>query len=436
MNLGMTVSIISKFFSKHRSTLIGAVIGAIAFVAPTIILTLIFVAFGGTSSRGAMIGFSMFIFWFSPIVILFLAALGLGAQFLADKILRKYHSEELAIGVWVSYPLAVVIAFAVVFHHQVRTAIASLHDYSAREIAAPEIPIKRVLLGLSGVDTNQSRIDAGWCNLDCVAILNSKTVESIAVPMEKEGGGFAVFRLQHGQDCALGVEYYRESRGRPRTYKRARELAKLQKVSSSGPTDELAGAGYFDRCISHVFQKQYEFDIRINYGKDFRRPYGPCCNVAEVHENRNGDLVELARWESKGRKDPNSTMFRLIDVASKVLDRELAGDITHYTTLKTFPFVSAEQELARMAALAERGAYFHSWQATTKWLRHVLGAKSRADNTKKATLSTDGIRHLWQIASINNGEHRSRILRMMQPVLDEEILEELQSAETAQVKDG
>jgi len=443
--------------SKAVPLLSGAFLGVLLFVTPWLIAY----AFFAANNAGMALAYIWHIVSVGLIGIAFII------QLVASVILCRKNCRNVAAGIWLCYPIAAVIATAVFIHNGVRTKIATVEDYSGRELDPPKYPVNRILLDLSDNSADGRQVNPQRCDVHCVAILNTGSLESIAITTPVEGGGYAVFRLKHGPDCNVAAENYKRYFAARRDYRIAKgrihgakqrlqtrpstkkslkdyqdELEQVQqsakpdlqryavlagkpKVANFGAAKILAEAGYFDRCITHEFQKEYDFDVRVNYGRNFQRPYGPCCNIAEIHENRRGKLERLGRWEGSGKDKARRNSFTFSDVAAKLTGKNNAGDVTRHLTLVKYPMESAEQEMARLAGLAERGAYFHSWEATAKWIRRILDLRRRTEKVGKAGFSTTTIRHLAQIAPSAESGNRKKFLARIKPFLDQQSYEKL-----------
>lgn len=448
-------------FPKAVPLLSGAFLGALLFAAPWVIAY----AFFAANNAGMALAY----IWHT--VLIGLIGIGLILQVVATLVLWRTNSKNVTAGIWLCYPIAAVIATGVFIYNGVRTEIATLEDYSGRELDPPKYPVNRILLALSNNSAEGREVNPQRCDVYCVAVLNADSLESIAIPIPGAGGGYAVFRLQHGPDCNLAAENYKRYFTARRDYKIAKgriywakqrvqtrpdtrkslkdyqdELERLQrsvkpdlhryavlagkpKVANFGAAKILAEAGYFDRCITHAFQKEYDFDIQVNYGRNFQRPYGPCCNIAEIHENRRGNLTRLGRWEGSGKDKSRRNNFTFSDVAAKLTGKNYAGDVTRGVNLVKYPVESAEQELARLAGLAERDAYFHSWEATAKWIRRILDRRRRVEK-KDTPLSSNSIRYLAQIAANTKSGDRKRFLARLRPFLNQQSYETLTSIDT------
>ena len=302
------------------------------------------------------------------------------------------------------------------------------------------------------------------CKGPCLSALVTGGLDSFAVPTKRYGGGFLVYRLARGPACAAAGKAEEAFENVDQRYRSARaeleRLAAERDAASPGgqkrqaATPETLGArhreqqevlerlqgpygrgqrsrkldsssrtlirlGYFDLCVTYAFARDHDYDVMIKFGADFRRPYGPCCQIAEIHEKREGGPVLAARWEARNGEAFLGEYFALTDVVAKVTGQSLARELPRR------PVEDIDAELARIAALLGQGAYIDRFQSLRAWTERVLfSERSRVqdeiDFHQDVSLSGRGIDSLVRIILAEEAAARAGFHRKVRYLLDDD----------------
>ena len=451
---------------------VGFILGAACNVLPVLLFGLYF-----SMGLGEMMEFALYggiLAWpFVLVAMLFQAGLSVLCQ------MKEY--KYFTIGIWLIYPIAAVAFVGNRLYYEHRVAIAAGEDYSSREIVRPAGEIRNLLL----VITHRERDGSGFyggnrCMDACAAALRTGVLDSVAKPRSSVGermnvfdGGFLVFRHASGEACHaakrgtdLLYEFERANSrpleqveglrrdaerniGQPRERETRNRLLVVEEAARDMLNDyleilamprihplaaeDLAARGYLDECITMSYRPSIDHDVRISYGSDLQRPYGPSQQVAEIHAFRDEEPYRVARFEYGRIGADNVFVGRpftiaeiIIQVTGRSFDPELPGH----------PYESVEAELARLATLVEDGAYRSSSRPIAEWLKSVFSAEATefqrtADGIGQwdVSLSADEIANLIRIAPTETAELRQAFFRGVSTYLDRTTIEAIARAD-------
>ena len=442
--------------------LLGIVLGLLPFLVPVLFFLALAPGFRGALDFTASLPLSL------PGLALAALVFVLVCQgFLYDALSRRGRRTA-ALSLWLVYPLAILLAGGTALYREARVGLARDGDYAGREVVLEDQAVRHlVLMQGEPFDLGYNVPYLSRCNGPCLSALVTGGLDSLAVPTKRYGGGFLVYRLAHGPACvAAGKaeeafekvdQRYRSARaelerlaaerdaaspgGQKRQaatpealealearYREQQEaLERLQgpygrglrsrKLDSSVRT--LMRLGYFDLCVTYAFARDHDYDVMIKFGADFRRPYGPCCQIAEIHEKRAGGPVVAARWEARNGEAFLDEYFALTDVVAKVTGRSLARELPRR------PVEDIDAELARLAALLGQGAYIDRFQSLRAWTERVLfSERSRLqdeiDFHQDVSLSDRGIDSLVRIILAEEAAARAGFHRKVRYLLDDD----------------
>jgi hypothetical protein len=350
---------------------VGIIVSAVIVVLPPL---LVHVIAGSIKVKGdAGIGIAYFIAFAGPFVVGAYLIITLFLQAKITILFKNAGCRTAAFSVWLVYPLLGLVAIGNWAINENHKRSAAREDYSRRELPNLQHPVRHVLMVNSSSLPRNEFVD-GRCSVNCVSALKLGDLESIAEPT---GGAFAVFRYHRGKECNW----------------------KPVEIRDAIPaTKSLAEAGHFNQCITKSIEPTFAFDVKINYGRDFARPYGPCCNVAEIFAKGSGKTKLVARWEAGDGKYSHGAPFNISNILEPLIGKTLGQNVTEYSTLVEYPAESTDAELARLATLVGNGAYIHSWEAMAEWIRRVLRKETRQQGVKSLDLSPENITRLRAIA--------------------------------------
>ncbi len=424
---------------KIQQILLGFAMGCLAcgFAA------LLFLALG--SGAGIALVFAL------PVLIPVVVIVALAGQIASTANFIKRELEWAAWSVWLIYPLGWVSVGAYWAYIDHRTELARQEDYSSRTLAPLTDTVDVLLLIMSDRETDWS-FDKDICGETCANLLRHGLLNEVAFPAPTPDLGYRVFRLAEGKACEaaeanskvhryLDDQYYTSARNIEQLRKRYRAVpAKLEKVNKEFAEKErafvasavrprlqdtfatriLATRGHYDQCIVVQQKTDLDYDIRIDLGQDFARPYGPCCQVADIYEHREGGDMLIARWEAGDRRKFDGAWFDISDVIAVIKGREVPQKIPPYEV------TSIDAELKRLLALVNRGTYFHSATALSEWIRVLIRDHSELNGEKTSALSAENLGDLSLVVA--SFEHRTHddMLNVLGKSMDENALEQLE----------
>lgn len=457
-------------FSKAGRILAGILLGTLCYVPPVLLLGLFL-----PQGPGGATGFAI------VANILFTAVIVIGVilQIVTTVLLRRAELKYVTAGVWLFYPVVAIALLGLKGYVELRVYIAAQEDHSSRELARPVGDIRDLLLVITPREQDGSGFyGADRCMDACTALLQAGVLNSVAKPSTREhvrdyvfDEGFKVFRHARGDACRLA------DRNRERNYQfrranyralrglrwklsqaeiedawdpqeepdRQREfdlepderalMDEYLEILASPRTEALAARdltahGYFDECITTSFHRSFDYDIRILYGSDLQRPYGPSQQLAEIHAFRQGEPYRVARYEYDRREDFAGSPFTIADIITQLTGRAFDPELPGH------PVESVEAELERLAMLLESGAYRSNSRAVAAWVDTVfrteaLQLRRAADGNgqRDVILSAEGTANLIRIAPTDSAELREEFFSKTSTFLDRQTIESIMQAE-------
>lgn len=337
-----------------------------------------------------------------------------------------------AISLWLVYPMLVPLIIGHGHYVEYRTSLAARDDHSGRGLVPPEGEIHDLLLVMSGQTYDGSGFRNGTlCPQPCISLLRAGVLESVAVPTVQHGGGFLVARHARGEVC----EAAERNRSRRRELMRAHdpqtpldhrllEILAAPRIEPYG-RPMLTVSGYLDECITTSFHKAFDYDVRITYGSDLRRPYGPEAAIAEIHGLRDGAPYRIARFEEGDGRRFTGEPFTIAEIITKLTDRSFDS------TLAPYPVGSAEAELARLAALIDQGVYLERWRDLAGWINNVFELEARRLGVRAIELSAGSIETLIRIKQAGPYDPPGRFFGWIDRHLDQKSIDALIAADAA-----
>lgn len=368
-----------KIGTRNIHVAIGLVLGVLTLFAP-------FLATYVVTSGNRDISLTVSYLWFVSIPVLAIA--GILIQILISLALRKTEFKTIAKGIWLTYPVGFGLAMVVIVLQGIITIATHRSSYADRSTPNLSKGVRSVLFVGENPETG---VYSDYCTLACTAALRSKALESFSIPVAKDE--FGVFRFRKGPGC-VGVK-----------------IAKA--------TESLAESGHFNQCIIFSYEKNHRYNVRINYGSEFSRSFGPCCNVAEIIENRTTGEKLVARWEGqKSHASFRGAKFTVSDVLIAVSGKDFSNEIVANRKLAPFSYNTTKEEFARLRSLLQSNAYLHSWDAMEKWIQQVLHTERRRTKTKKFVLSNSDIDFLALFARRAQPKKRSQFLTRLKTFME------------------
>jgi hypothetical protein len=373
----------------------GVIIGAFIFIGPWLVIYVVMAgALSDIGDAGIFVGMVFLVVgpFLAPIPII----LSFLAQYWISNSFREAHFKHIGKGVWLSYPIGALLIGAVYLHNSSFSFEEYWRDIREEVTSKTPDPIKRVYLSTKPVGSDRY---SESCPIACVASLKSGALDSFSIPMNDRN--FNVFRFAHGRACA--------------------------NVRISESTEHLAASGHLDQCITASHEENHQYDMRIKYGPEFTRDYGPCCYIAAAWQNQQGRFKLVARWKVREHETDyqNMTRVSLSKVLMEMTGKDFADELNDYGSLTPYPVGSINNELARLASLRRRNAYIYSWKAMATWIERILRNEARQQKLRRITLSDESIKHLIATAPRELwDEHSKGILRY----LDQQTVSQLTKA--------
>ena len=450
--------------------LLGLVLGVLPFLAPLLFFLALAPGFRGFLGFAASLPLSL------PGLALAALVFVLVCQGFLYGALLSRGRRTTALSLWLVYPLAILLVGGTALYREVRVGLARDGHYAGRELALEGEEVRHlVLMQGEPYDLGDNAPYLSRCAGLCLSALVTGGLDSFAVPTKRYHGGFLVYRLARGPACVAAgkaeeafekvdqpylsaraeLERLAAERDSPSRDGRKRQAAtpyappeapardpealearyreqqatlerlqgpydrglRTRKLDPSSRT--LMRLGYFGRCVTYAFVRDHDYDVMIKFGADFRRPYGPCCQIAEIHEKREGRPVLAARWEARNGEVFLDEYFALTDVVAKVTGHSLARELPHR------PVEDINAELARLAALLGQGAYIDRFQSLRAWTERVLFSersrlRDEIDFRQDVSLSDQGIDSLVRIIGAEEAEARAGFHRKVRYLLDDD----------------
>lgn len=440
--------------------------------APYIFVFLILKLLASGGSHGPGVGAAMVFAMIGPFFIGAVVAFAVVCQFWASLSLARHGLRAASWSVWGVYLVYALYLAGTNLYVDFRTERAAREDYSGRELELPEGGLRHLLL----VEQERGGHMKDRCWRSCLSALQSGAAASIALPQDDDVAQLVTLRLARGQDCHdadIRTERHRKNRWEldrlasklerrkanfeswkrqikysktfeqdievylaetERLERRVAQLTEQRAEDESTPRIEFSATrkvmqrGHFDQCITYIENDAQDPDARINYGGAFQRPYGPCCGAAEIYARGEGGFIRIARWEAGRGEDKYFAAFTLADVLARVTGGPVEQDLTPH------PVKSVEEELARIARLAEDGAFLHFPDGIEPWIKAVFWKelhrqrKAAEDYERTLELSQESRRQLIRIAATGTLKEAKSFLQAFRQLFDEATLDRLSEA--------
>ncbi len=370
--------------------LAGILLGALCYVPPVLLLSLFLPQGQGGATGFAIVG---------GILIAAAVLIGLTLQAATTFLLRKRGPKYVTAGIWLIYPIVAVAVVGYKFYVEYQVAIAAREDYSGREIVRPAGEIRDLLLILTENDLSgfQSPVH---CFRSCIALLRSGVLDSVAKPISRSDGEFAVFRHARGEPCVVAKE-------------------------SGYDRGWLTKSGYLDECITRSISKTFEYDVSISFGSHLRRPNGPCCFIAEIHTLDDGEHVLLARFEEGDGRHTFGPPFTIAEILVELMGQPIE------TSLAPYPVETIQAELARLVAATEQRAHLRNSYDLSFWINQVFREAANRNGARGITLSGEDIENLVLIAPSEPPQLRNGFFQNLGMYMDQESIDALTAADAS-----
>jgi len=397
-------------------TIKGLLLSLLIFAVPTLLL--IAIAPKGRISAGDGIAIAMAV----PFILFFVMAFVLIVQATVSSKMKR-SSGWTVLGIWLIYPIAFSSYAVSSMYTSYRINLAKQHDYSSRTIDGPPADeVRSILLVETGRSDFLSYRD-GDCRGVCVEALRTGVLDALIRPAPFPSLGYRVYRHARGRLCQEAQSNYwqhnellnenrrilddlifrvREKRLEPEDKKRVDPAFAASLKRPRSVVRSLSSQGHFDQCITVHQEENSAHDVRIDIGRDFVRPYGPCCRAADIYVNRKGDDVLIARWEIGDRNHfkGRGAWFELHDIISELKGQMVTNEVTPY------PVTGIENEIKRISDLLDRNAYYYSLGSVAEWLTNTIREELKREKLETIELSVSGIDNIKNI--LRRGSQKAR----------------------------